>query len=326
MISHLRSILRLIRFPNLLIIAATQYAMRYFLMEPMLPSSNFKLQFGEIQFALLVFSTICIAAAGYIINDYFDTQADMINRPARVVVGITISRRIAMTLHALLNVIGIGIGIYLSFYVKLPSLSLVFIMASGLLWFYSTNYKRQFLVGNLSVAFLTGLVPIMVVLFEIPLLNREYGLVMIRNNASFNYMLAWVSAFGFFAFLTTLIREVIKDAEDFEGDMAYGMKTVPIILGTFWTKVLIVLLIAGTLIMLVTLLLKFIAFSVDPLDFISVVYFALFLLLPLILLAIQVISATEKKGFKRASSLIKLIMLAGILYSGIVFFLISFKY
>lgn len=326
MLAYLRSILKLIRFPNLLIIAATQYAMRYLVMEPLLPSSTFELQFGDFQFALLVFSTICIAAAGYIINDYFDTQADLINKPRRVVVGIKISRRIAMILHAVLNIIGVGIGVYLAFYINLPSLSLVFMIATGLLWFYSTNYKRQFLVGNLSVAFLTGLVPLMVVLFEIPLLNREYGEVMIRNNANFNYIFAWVCAFSFFAFLTTLIREVIKDAEDFEGDRAYGMKTIPIVLGSFWTKFLLVTLIAGTLFVLIVLLLKYIVFSVEPMDYLSMTYFALCLVLPLILLAVQVLSTDSKKGYRRASGLIKLVMLAGILYSVLVFYLTTFKY
>lgn len=326
MFNWLRSIFRLIRFPNLVIIVATQYAMRYLLMEPLLPSDSFHLQFGDLQFFLLVLSTVFIAAAGYIINDYFDTQADLINKPARVVVGIQISRREAMTMHALLNIIGVGIGVYLSFYVKIPALSFVFVMATGLLWFYSTNYKRQFLVGNLSVAFLTGLVPLMVVLFEIPMLNREYGALMLRNNINFNYMIAWVGGFSFFAFLTTLIREVIKDAEDFEGDRAYGMKTVPIVLGSFWTKVSLVLLIGFTTAMLVYLLVKYILFSVEPADYISLIYFILFLISPLILLVIQVLLARDKKGYHRASNLIKLVMLTGILYTVMVFYLVQFKY
>lgn len=231
-----------------------------------------------------------------------------------------------MILHAVLNILGVGIGVYLAFYINLPSLSLVFVIATGLLWFYSTNYKRQFLVGNLSVAFLTGLVPLMVVLFEIPLLNQEYGQVMLRNQASFGYIVAWVSAFSFFAFLTTLIREIIKDAEDFEGDNAYGMKTIPIIMGPRWTKTLLVLLIAGMISSLILLLIKYIVFSVDPLDYISLIYFALFLILPLLLLAIQVVRAHGKKGYGRASSLIKWVMLAGILYAAVVFFLVNFKY
>lgn len=326
MIRRLQSIFSLVRFPNLLIIAFTQYAMRYLLMEPLLPSDTFELQFGDFQFALLVFSTMLIAAAGYIINDYFDTRADLINKPARVVVGVKISRKVAMILHAVLNIFGVGIGVYLAFYVGLPSLSLVFVLSTGLLWFYSTNYKKQFLVGNLAVAFLTGLVPLMVVLFEIPLLNREYGEVMIRYNADFNYLFAWVSAFSFLAFITTLIREIIKDAEDFEGDMAYGMKTVPIVLGAFWTRIVVVVLIAVTLFALIFLLLKYIYFSVDPVDYISLVYFSLFLLLPLIVLAIQVMIARDKKEYRRASTLIKLVMLSGILYSVVVFYLVGFKY
>jgi len=295
-------------------------------MEPLLPSDSFSLQFGDVQFFLLVLSTVFIAAAGYIINDYFDTRTDLINKPARVVVGVKVSRRVAMILHAGLNIIGIGLGVYLAFYIKLPSLSFVFLIPTGLLWFYSTNYKRQFLIGNLSVAFLTGLLPLMVVLFEIPLLNREYGQVMIQNETNFNYIFAWVGGFSFFAFLTTLIREVIKDAEDFEGDKAYGMKTVPIVLGKFWTKKAVLGLISLTLFMLVYLLLKYIVFSVEPVDYLSLVYFALFLITPLIILMIQVLKAKDKQGYGRASKVIKLVMLTGILYTVLVFYLVNFKY
>ncbi len=323
---QLNFVLRLIRFPNLIIIAATQYAMRYLVMVPLLPSGSFSLQFGNFQFALLVLSTIFIAAAGYIINDYFDTQTDMINKPARVVVGVKIGRRVAMNLHAMLNIIGIGLGIYLSFYIKLPILSTIFLLATGLLWFYSTSYKRQFLVGNLSVAFLTGLVPLMVVLFEIPGLNREYGELMIQNRVSFNYIIFWVGGFSFFAFLTTLIREMIKDTEDFEGDQAYGMKTVPIVIGTFRTKIVIVILIGLTVFTLLFLLFRYIFFSVEPPDFISLAYFILLLAVPLVLLAIQVLVARNKRDFHRASILIKFIMLWGILYSVMVFYLATFRY
>jgi 4-hydroxybenzoate polyprenyltransferase len=326
MIRQLSSILSLVRFPNLVIIAATQFAMRYLIMEPLLPTSEFELQFGDLQFLLLVLSTVFIAAAGYIINDYFDTKADMINKPARVVVGVEVGRRQAMILHAMLNIIGIGIGIYLGFYIKLPALSFVFLMATGLLWFYSTSYKRQFLVGNLSVSFLTGLVPLMVVLFEIPLLNRVYGEQMLLHNVSFNYMFAWVGGFSFFAFMTTLIRELIKDSEDFEGDSAYGMRTVPIVLGSRWTKAIVLGLISITLAMLIFLLVRFILFSVDPADFISLSYFVVLLIIPFVLLSILMIRSKEKRDYHRASTLIKLIMLFGILYSALVFFLVIFKY
>jgi len=205
-------------------------------------------------------------------------------------------------------------------------LSLVFLLATGLLWFYSTNYKRQFLVGNLSVSFLTGLVPLLAVLFEIPLLNRVYGQEMLLHSVNFNYIFAWVGGFSFFAFLTTLIRELIKDAEDFEGDAAYGMKTLPIVLGTMWTRIIVVILIFFTLFTLIYLLLKFILFSVEPADYFSLTYFVLLLLIPLVLLALRVLTAKNKRNYHTASTLIKLIMLTGIGYSGMVFYLVIFKY
>jgi len=164
------------------------------------------------------------------------------------------------------------------------------------------------------------------VLFEIPLLNLEYGEVMIRYDADFNYLFAWVSAFSFFAFITTLIREIIKDAEDLEGDMAYGMKTVPIVMGSLWTRVVVLFLIAVTMFALTFLLFKYIYFSVDPVDTSSLIYFLVFLLLPLFVLAIQVMTASSKRGYHRASTLIKLVMLSGIFYSVLVFYLVSFKY
>ncbi|MFO7668311.1 MAG: UbiA family prenyltransferase, partial [Bacteroidales bacterium] len=146
------------------------------------------------------------------------------------------------------------------------------------------------------------------------------------HHVSFNYLFAWVAGFSFFAFLSTLIRELIKDAEDFEGDSAYGMKTVPIVLGSGWTKAIVVGLIIFTLAVLIFLLLKFILFSVEPADYYSLVYFIVLLIIPFILLAFNVIRAKNKRDYHRASTLIKLIMLFGILYSVLVFYLVNFKY
>ena len=320
----MKSIFNLIRLPNLLIIAVTQFAMRYLIMDPLLPSAGFSLQFGNLHFMLLVFATMSIAAAGYIINDYFDTKTDRINKPEKVVVGVSVNRRTAMTLHVIFNLIGIGTGVYLSIHIDLLAVSFIFFLTAGLLWFYSTNYKRQFLVGNITVAFLTALVPIIVVLFEIPMLNREYGNILLQYNSNFNYIFIWVAGFSIFAFITTLIREIIKDAEDFEGDAAYGMKTLPIVAGTRMTRLVLSVLISGTLFLLIFVLVKFIMFSGDDPDFISLVYFGAFLIIPFFILLTLVIVASGKKDYRRASILVKLIMLFGVLYSGIVYYLIKF--
>ncbi len=319
-----KAIFNLIRLPNLIIVALTQVAMRYLIMEPLLPHSNFSLQFGTFQFVLLVLSTVFIAAAGYIINDYFDTQTDRINKPDKVYVGVSIKRRTVMLLHWIFNLLGVGIGIYLSLYISLLSMSLIFFLASGLLWFYSVNYKRQLLIGNLTVSFLTAMVPMIVVLFEIPMLNREYGAIMLQYNGNFNYIFIWVAGFSIFAFLSTLIREIIKDTEDFEGDAAYGMKTLPIVAGTRLTKAILVTLIMTIIAALVFVLLKFIMFSGIRPDFYSMAYFLVFLVIPFIILLTMVILATGKEDYHRASIMIKFIMLFGVLYSVLVFFLVKF--
>ncbi|HNV52867.1 MAG TPA: prenyltransferase, partial [Tenuifilaceae bacterium] len=88
-------ILRLVRYKNLLIVAATMLLVRYFIMEPILHSFGFELQLGLLSFAMLVMATVCITAAGYVINDYFDTRTDLVNRPQTVVVGKSVSRRMA---------------------------------------------------------------------------------------------------------------------------------------------------------------------------------------------------------------------------------------
>ena len=309
------AILRLIRLQNLLIIAATQYTMRYCIIYPFLKINNFSLQLNDLHFFLLVISTVLIAAAGYVINDYFDTGTDRLNKPGLVVIDHSIPRRHAMLIHFILNFIGIVLGIYLSYYIGVPGLSVIFIVATGVLWFYSTSYKRQFLIGNIVVSIMTGIVPLMVILFEMPLLNEEYGLVMIRHKANFNYIFFWITAFSFFAFLTTLLREIIKDTEDFEGDSAFGMNTLPIVIGRRNTKIVIISIIVFCLLMLSLVFFRFLLHNGMSIDFITLSYFLLFLISPIIFLLYKIFVARDKEAFHFASQVTKFIMLSGILYS-----------
>ena len=301
--------LRLIRYKNLLIIVLTQYLMRFSIIKPILDVYNFKLQFSELNFFFLVIATVLITAAGYVINDYFDTKTDLVNRPEKVIIGKKLNRRWAILLHVVLNSLGIGLGAYISFYIGIPILTLVFILITGILWFYSTTYKRQFLVGNIIVAVLTALVPLMVLLFEIPLLHKEYGMLLKDLRADLIIIVLWVSAFALFAFLLTLIREIIKDVEDFEGDSAYGRKTMPIVLGVLNSKIVIVTFIITTLFSLLYLNFRFLN------DRYTLIYFIVMLIIPMLFLVYQIISANTKRDYHRASNLSKLIMLSGILYS-----------
>lgn len=283
--------------------------MRWSIIKPILEVYEFKLQFSELHFFFLVMATVFITAAGYVINDYFDTKTDLVNRPETVIVGRLMNRRWAIKLHVLLNVIGIGLGAYISFYIGIPALTIVFILITGILWFYSTTYKRQFLIGNVIVALLTALVPLMVILFEIPLLRKEYGLLMLEMRSDFTHIIMWVSAFAFFAFLLTMIREIIKDVEDFEGDSAYGRKTMPIVLGVLNSKIVIITLILTSLFSLLYVNLTFLN------DRFTLIYFIALLIIPLLVLVYKIIIAKDKKDYHSASNVSKVIMLAGILYA-----------
>jgi len=291
--------------------------MRWSIIKPILTAYNFELQFSELNFFFLVMATVLLTAAGYVINDYFDAKTDMVNRPDTVIVGRVLNRRWAILWHVILNIVGIGLGAYISFYIGIPSLTLVFIMVTGILWFYSTTYKRQFLIGNVIVALLTAMVPLMVLLFEIPLLNQKYGLLMEELRSDFTHIIVWVMAFSVFAFLLTMIREIIKDIEDYEGDSIYGRKTLPIVTGVLNSKIVIITFILTTIFSLLYINFTFLN------DKITLVYFSIFLLIPLVLLLYKIIKASTKKDYHKASNLTKWIMLSGISYALVANYIIN---
>jgi 4-hydroxybenzoate polyprenyltransferase len=271
--SFIHSLLKLTRFGNLVIIALTQYFTAGFLIG-MHTLNDFKLM-------LLSASTISIAAAGYIINDYYDVKIDYINKPNRVVIGKSIGRRYAILFHVLLSTIGIALGTYLSLGIGIVNSVSVF-----LLWLYSNNLKRLPFIGNVTVAFLTGLAVIVVDLFY-------------RTNSSL------VVIYALFAFFITLVREVIKDMEDLKGDNSFGCKTLPIIWGIRKTKLLlyVILVTFAGVVVILNQLYRALPFK----------YHLIFLFIPLLWLLYRLIRADMKKDFTRLSIFCKVIMMLGIL-------------
>ena len=304
--------LRLIRWPNLLIVAFTMLAIRYGVIYPFLKVYKFEFQFSDLNFFLLVLSTVLIAAGGYVINDYFDRKIDMTNKPEKVVVGIHIERRRVMSLHNLLTAMGLALAFYLSFSIGQSSFSFVFVVISGALWFYSTLYKRQLLVGNILIAILTALVPLIVVLYDVPAILKYYHLVFEQQYdlyVEMQYMMYAVVMFSGFAFLSTFVREIIKDIEDMEGDSTCERRTVPIVLGVPFAKGLSVLLIFATI-----LALWFIYYIFLQGDTISLVYVLVVLTAPLMSLIYFILKAKVPKDYHFSSQFLKVIMLLGLLY------------
>jgi 4-hydroxybenzoate polyprenyltransferase len=302
---HTISLLRLIRWPNLLIVALTQVLIRICIISPVLHRMNMEPLLPRALFALLVIGTVCITAGGYIINDYFDRKIDRINKPDEMIVGTHIYPRQAMAYHIMFSVVGLICGVYVSLRIHELYLSLVFFIVSGLLWFYSTTYKRQLLLGNIIVALLTALVPFIVLLFELPLIGREFGS---QASEITRILIMWVAGFSLFAFLLNLLREIIKDTEDLEGDSAYGKQTIPVIWGVNaarWISLALIIIVMALIVLVWIFFLR---------DYITLIYFLLLIAVPLMLAAVMLIKGDGKPLYHKAGNIIKLVMLSGLCY------------
>ena len=313
---------KLIRWQNLLIVAATMVLMRYAIIQPVLENTPVKLytiagdastmmlQLPLIDFIILVAATVFLTAGGYVINDYFDIKTDLINK-GKVLVGTSIPRLRAMAIHNTLNILGVAAGFYVSWKAGYFAMGVLFLLVSGLLYFYSATYKRQFLIGNIIVAALTAMVPMLVILYEAPLLYQYYSVNAIET-PSLKGLFLWVGGFAVFAFLTTLAREIIKDIEDFEGDVAYGRNTIPVVAGIVASKIIAITII------IVTIILLYLVWFLFLNDAISFIYLTAAVEIPLLFVIWQVWTSSGRKQLHSASGLMKVIMLTGILYAMLV--------
>lgn len=311
--------LKLIRVKNLAFIILIQVIVRYAILYPLLAIFNMDLVTGNLYFVLTVAATVFIAAGGYIINDYFDTRIDEINKPEEVIVGKTISRKTAMLLHQVLTGLGVIIGLLLSWKAQSFAIAVIFIFIPGLLWFYSSVYKRQFLIGNFIIALCSALVPLTIILFEVYFLRSKYGTEFI-DNGLIRLILHWGFLFSMFAFVTTLIRELIKDMEDEEGDRELECNTVPIVLGPFWSKVIVLIL---TALLTGYMILKFIQYPACIENRFVLFYFFLAIVFPLFYFAISMYKAKRSHEFHQAGNLIKFVMFSGTMFTIPIYLLLA---
>ena len=308
--SDIMAYLRLIRIKNLIIITLLQFLLRYGLIIPILEKHNIEPALSDINFFLLVFSTILLAASGYVINDYFDLRTDRINRPDNVIVGKLVKRRIALLLHVLFSFTGVFIGLYIAYITRKENYVFMYIFIPAILWSYSTTLKKQVLIGNLSIAFLTAVVPYLVVSLEFAALERVHGREIIDSTAC-SLAWFWTTGFAFFAFITTLTREIIKDIQDIEGDKAIGCKTLPIEIGVPYSKAIVSILSTASVIAIWLIFFLMDNFSAIPY---ATPYLLIFITLPYLYLIYTVTTATTSENFGRASAISKWIMLFGVLF------------
>jgi 4-hydroxybenzoate polyprenyltransferase len=303
--------LRLIRWPNLVFIVITQLLFYYCITLSVFNQHGSKPYLPVATLYLTIIASVLIASAGYIINDYFDLNIDRVNKPDKLVVEKIIKRRWAIMWHLILSFIGIVLSFYISialadWYVVVAVINLICVFA---LWIYSTTYKRRLLIGNVLISALTAWTILVLYVAEFPHWFKISIEAKKAYDLSMTKLFKYAVLYAGFAFIISLIREVIKDMEDMEGDEKYGCKTMPIVWGIPATKVFT----AVWLIVLTAALVIIQVYAAYLGWWFSVVYCIVFIVIPLLWILQKLYKAQVAKDYHTLSNVVKFVMLAGIL-------------
>lgn len=279
-------------------IALVQLLIKYAFLEPF----GVQTSLDGLGITLLIFATICIAAAGNIINDINDVETDFINKPNKLIIGKSISEKAAYNIFIVLNLIGVGIGFYLSHSVNRAPFFSIFVIISVLLYVYATYLKQILLIGNIVISLLVALSIIIVGVFELlpSLTSSNQQTQAIFFKVLFDYAL--------FAFIINFLREIAKDIEDIDGDYKAEMNTLPIVIGSDRAKNILAVLNFIPLIAIIYYVVS--NLYKQP---VAVGYFLIFIIAPLLYTCIKSFSAETKKDFYHLSNMYKIVMLFGML-------------
>lgn len=292
--------LRLIRYQNLLMLALMQLIFRY----GFLKWYNIPLALADWQYILLVLSTVCIAAGGYLINNIHDQETDRENKPESVIIGKKIPETAAYNYYFALNATGVVLGCYLAFAIDKLSFSMLFMAIVLLLYIYATSLKQNLLIGNFIVAVLLSVSVIIIGIFDL------YPAVTAENRATMGLVFKVMLDYAIFAFIVNFLREIVKDLEDVNGDYNQGMNTLPIVLGVARTAILVFWL---SFIPIGVLLYYVNRYFIASDLFIATGYALALVVAPLVYFTVKMFSAKTQKEFHHLSNVLKFVLLFGII-------------
>ncbi len=304
---HIKAYWKLFRGPNLMMMALTLILCRYAIFLPVYMESGLKQAMPGTDFLILIYATLAIAAGGYIVNDILDISIDELNKPGQSLIGNSISEARAWNIYYLLNITGILAGTYISWHAGHLQLGILFLIIATALYYYSLKYKYLPFWGNFTISILSALVILTYFLLDFFYLRSE-PYTFAEMIPYFPRLQLLIFAYSFFAFITTFIREMVKDTQDMEGDRQQGCRTIPVLIGIKKVRSILIILLILTMISLG--IMQYIAYSSNY------IWISVYLLSVQALLGYSAYSLSKTKlpyDFAMISSLVKLTMMAGIL-------------
>ena len=288
-IKKIISLFSVVRGYNIPIIILAQYLSAVFILAPEQRALNVLLAFNLF---ILVFASSLTIASGYIINSFYDSKKDLINRPNKSMLDRLVSQKTKLNVYFTLNFIVALMALFVSW-----RAFLFFSVYIFLIWFYSHKIKKQPFIGNLMSAFLAVLPFFAILLYY-------YNQIPFEEIENYSNQLAVIFAHASFLFLLLLIREMIKDLENLKGDLANNYKTIPIVYGEKFSKNIISALIIATVLPV------YILIEIYDVGYMDTYFYSCLIVLVFFVLALQ--KATQKEHFLRLHNVLKLLIVAGV--------------
>ena len=271
------SLFSIIRGYNILVIALAQYLASIYILSPNLPLRSVIL---DLNLFVLVLASSLVIAAGYIINSFYDSEKDLINKPRKSMLDRLVSQRFKLTTYFVLNFLAVFLASYVSFRAVLFFSAYIF----GI-WLYSHKLKRIPFLGNVVSAML-AITPF----FAVFVYYKNFETVIFVH--------------AVYLFLLILVRELIKDMESIAGDLAQGYRTLPILYGNIVSNTFISVLI------LLTLLPAMMLINYFDVGFMYIYFSASIVLLIIFLFLLW--QSSSKKHYVWLHNILKFIIVSGV--------------
>jgi 4-hydroxybenzoate polyprenyltransferase len=289
LIMKIVSLFSVVRGYNIPIIILAQYLSAIFILAPEKGALNILQDFDLF---LLVFASSLSIASGYIINNFYDSQKDLINRPNKTMLDRFVSQKTKLTVYFVLNFIVAITALFISWRAFLFFSSYIFVI-----WFYSHKIKKYPLVGNLTAA-LMAVIPFFAILLH------YYNGLTFEEIENYKGHFAVIFAHASFLFLMLLLREMIKDLENLKGDLASGYRTIPILYGEDLSKKII------TGLTILTIFPVYILIDIYDVGYMDIYFYSCLIILIFFLLYLW--KSEKKEQYLLLHNVLKFIIVAGV--------------